>query len=265
MAGEKKRYTLGRGELHFAQFKPGTLTPRGELYMGNSPAFGLTATVENLDHYSSDGGVRKKDDSIMLQQDYAGSATIDNIDTDNLAIYLMGDKKTISTIETQVAAETLNAVEKGRWYQLGQDATNPTGVRAVSAVTVKATVGASENLVPAVDYLVDPENGRIFIQPGGAITNGSSPVVAYTIGASTREQVLSAGVVIEGALRYLQKNPTAAGGSQTSFYMPHVKWTPNGDFQFKGDTWQEMQFNIEIIAKGSLASIYADGAPYTPS
>lgn len=261
MAGDKKRYTLGRGELHFAQFRPGTLIPRGELYMGNSPAFGLTATQENLDHYNSDAGIRTKDDSILLQLDYASTLTVDNIDTDNLAYFFLADKKIITTVETPVASEAIAQVELGRWYQLGTSDLNPSGVRGLSAITLKPA-SAGTAYIPGTDYLTDPVNGRIFIQPGGAITDGSSPVAAYTIDASSREQIVTAGKVIEGALRYLAKNPA---GLQINYFMPHVKFTPNGDFALKGDTWQELQFNVEVITKGSLAAIYLDGAPYNPA
>jgi len=261
MAGDKKQYTLGRGELMFAQFRAGTLNPRGELYMGNSPAFGITATTESLDHYSSDGGIRVKDDSIILQQDYAGSLTTDNIDPDNLAYFFLGEKRTIVTASTPVASYILAQVEKGRWYQLGTDATNPSGVRNVSAVTLTATGGGAA-FIAGVDYLLDLVNGRVYIQPAGGIGEGTSPVAAYTIDASSRDQVISKGNVVEGALRYIAKNPA---GLQTSFYMPQVKLTPNGDFALKSDSWQELGFNIEIITKGSLSAIYADGAPYTPT
>ena len=261
MAGEKKRYTLGRGELHFAQFRAGTLLPRGELYMGNSPAFSLTATQENLDHYSSDAGVRQKDDSILLQLDYASALTVDNIDLDNLGYFFLGEKRTINTVETPVAAETLALVEKGRWYQLGTSDVNPSGVRGVSAVTLTPTP-AGTAYVAGTDYLLDLENGRVFIQPAGAITDGSSPTVAYTIGAASRDQIITSGKVIEGALRYLSKNPA---GLQINYFMPHVKFTPNGEFALKGDTWQELQFNVEVLQKNSLAAIYLDGAPFNPA
>src|ERR1700712_4795789 len=152
MAGEKKRYTLGRGELHFAQFRPDTLIPRGELYMGNSPAFGLTATQENLDHYFSDGGVRIKDDSILLQLDYASTLTVDNIDMDNLGYFFLGDKKTITTVSTPVTAETIALVEQGRWYQLGTSDVNPSGVRGLSAISIKPS-GVGTAFVAGTDYL----------------------------------------------------------------------------------------------------------------
>lgn len=261
MAGDKKRYTLGRGELHFAQFHPGTSNPRGELYMGNSPAFGLTATQESLDHYFSDGGIRIKDDSILLQLDYASTLTVDNIDMDNLAYFFLGDKRTITTVSTPVAAETLNQVEQGRWYQLGTSDVNPSGVRGITAFTLTASGGGAA-LVPGTDYLVDLDLARVYIQPGGAITDDTSPVAAYTISASSRDQIITTASTVEGALRYLAKNPA---GLQVNYFMPHVKFTPNGDFALKGDTWQELQFNVEIVNKGSLAAIYLDGAPYQPT
>lgn len=262
MAGEKKRYTLGRGEIYFAQFRQDTLIARGGLYMGNTPAFTLSYTEEKLDHYSSDGGIRKKDDSITLQQDYSGSLTTDNIDADNLAYFFLGDRKLITSVSTPVAAENITQVEKGRWYQLGKSLTNPSGVKGVSAFSLKPTANGTA-YIAGTDYLVDLDNARFFIQPAGAIANATDVTAAYTINALQREQVIASGKVISGELTYIAKNPTGANGSQTSFYMPQVNMSPNGDFALKGDTWQELQFNFEIISKGDLAPIYADGAPYT--
>lgn len=262
MAGEKKRYTLGRGELNFAQFRPNTFVARGEKYLGNTPAFGLSYTEEKLDHYSSDSGIRKKDDSIILQQDYMGTATTDNIDADNIAYYFLGDQRIITSVETPVAAENIALVEKGRWYQLGKTAVNPAGIRSVSAVSLKPTADGVA-YVAGTDFLLDLDNARIYIQPNGGIADGTNVTAAYTINAGQRDQIIAAGKIIEGELRYIAKNPTGVGGSQINFFMPHVKISPNGDFALKGDTWQELQFNFEILAMGDLAPIYADGAPYT--
>ena len=100
--------TLGRGELWFAPYLTGTTTPDGERYIGNSPEFSLTIENENLDHFNSDHGVNEKDDSIVLSTNRTGAFTSDNIGMENLALFFLGEAKTITTAAATVAP----AVEK---------------------------------------------------------------------------------------------------------------------------------------------------------
>ena len=58
MANETQKYTLGRGEVFFNKFKPGTNIGEGERYLGNTPEYSLTNDVETLDHFNSDRGLR---------------------------------------------------------------------------------------------------------------------------------------------------------------------------------------------------------------
>ena len=37
MSAQQQNFTLGRGQLHFGQFKDGTQAPQGERYFGNTP------------------------------------------------------------------------------------------------------------------------------------------------------------------------------------------------------------------------------------
>lgn len=252
-------YTLGRGEAWFGQYKVGTQVPRGERYFGNTPELGFTAEQENLDHYSSDRGVRIKDESVLLQLDYSGSFICDNISFDNLAAFFLGDTSTVTFTSTPVTGEALADVEQGLTYQLGTSSTHPSGVRKVSAVVVKK--GAT-TLVAGTDYVVDLELARVTIVEGGAtVIDGDDLTVDYTIDASTRDRVISKSTAIEGAMRYVAYNPA---GAQIDYYMPWVKITPSGDFQLKGDDWQQLPFNLEILKKTGYESIYMDGRPYTP-
>lgn len=254
-----KNYTLGRGQLHFGQFRPNTQAPRGERYLGNSPEITYSAEQETLDHFNSDAGINMKDGSVILSQDYVGSFTLDDINMANLAMFFLGDAATLTVASSSVTGEAIADVEPGFSYQLGTSNTNPSGVRQVSAVAVKK--GAT-TFVAGTDYVLDPVLARITVLEGGAIVSGDDLGVDYTIDASTRDRVISRGVTVEGSLRYVANNPA---GQNIDYFMPWVKISPNGDFSLKGDEWQTVPFNIEILKKGSLEAIYVDGRPYTPT
>lgn len=255
-----KNYTLGRGKLKFGQFRTGTQTPRGDRYLGNSPEISFTSEQETLDHYNSDAGINVKDATVILSQDYTGSFTLDDINMANMAMFFLGDAQTLTVSASTVTAEVHESVEVGFIYQLGTSTTNPSGVRQVASVVVRK-VGNATPLVAGTDYVVDTVLANVTILEGGALVDGDDIEVDYAIQASTRDIVISKGKTIEGSLRYEANNPT---GANIDYFMPWVKITPNGDFTLKGDEWQTLPFTIEILKKGSLEAIYADGRPYTP-
>lgn len=250
-------YTLGRGELHFSQFRPNTQTPRGMLYLGNTPELGFTAEQENLDHYSSDRGVRIKDQSVLLQLDYSGSFTTDNVSPQNLAMFFLGEALTQTTVAATGVTETLTGVELGLGYQLGETAETPSGVRLVSGY--KLQVGSAP-LVPGLDFVIDPDLAIVtLLDTAENVKDGDDISVTYDVDASTRSRVISRSMTIEGAMRFIAHNPA---GENLDYFMPWVKITPNGDFQLKGDDWQALSFSLEVLKKGSLESIYIDGRPH---
>ena len=85
-----RNLTLGKGELHFATFGDNlTQIPGGFRFLGNCPEFNLTVETESLDHYSSTGGIRVKDDSVTLEINTTGTILCDDADPKNVALFLV--------------------------------------------------------------------------------------------------------------------------------------------------------------------------------
>lgn len=260
-----KNYVLGRGRVQFDRYTPAQIAAgltaltrgEGERYIGNTPAFSLSSSSDDLDHYSSEGGIRVKDDSVQLQLDRSGSFECDNIDQENIALYFLGEAST----QTQVAAtdETDEiTVKQGMFYQLGATASNPSGVRIVSNVTVGKGVGFGTNVVAANNWEIDEARGQIYILPGAPdIPDNTLIEVEYDIADATRERVVSATTSIYGAIRFKADNPK---GQNKDYYLPYVKLAPDGDFALKGDDWQKMTFTMQVLIKpGLAAAMYVDG------
>lgn len=133
-------YVIGRGKLYFDQFITGTQTPTGERYLGNTPALSMNSAYQNLDHYSSDFGLRVKDDSVQLQVDRTGSFQCDNISMDNVAL-MFGSTAIISNQPSDTARVETFTVQAGRVYQLGSDDDYPQGVINVTNVVVNNNSG----------------------------------------------------------------------------------------------------------------------------
>lgn len=255
MAAFDQNYTLGRGEVHFGLFAPGTQISIGERYMGNTPALTISLEPEELPHYSSDRGIREKDDSVTLQLNRTGSLTTDSINPDNMAILLLGETSTQTQAATPVVGESIAThATIGLWYQLGTSDANPSGVREVSSVVIK---DGATTLVAGTDYLLDPDLARFQTLTAAAAAKTLS--VDYTPAAKSRIRVISKGNTIEGSLRFIAYNPK---GKNFDYFMPWVKLAPSGEFALKGEEWQSIPFQLEILKKTGQEAIYMDGRPF---
>lgn len=247
-------YTLGRGKLYFDRFTNNVDKIRtGERYLGNTPEINFNTEAELLEHFDADGGIRVKDDQVTLEITRTLTFTCDNIDDDNLAIFFLGTKSTFTQGAGTGLTYDIDDVQQGLYYQIGQTAANPMGVRDVTAVSI---AGASLT----TDYTLDAALGRIYIVPGGGIADGDDIVVTYTSAAVGRARVLTSdSVTIDGSLRYIAANPK---GNNRDYYFPYVQLTPNGDYTFKGDEWQTLPFTCEVLKyDDNTAAVWIDGRP----
>jgi hypothetical protein len=253
-------YTLGRGKVHFSRFKTGTTVPAGFFYIGNTPEFSLNIESQTLDHYSSDEGIREKDDSVPLEVNRSGSMTTDNIDPKNVALFFFGDDSTVTQTVVAAAPEVLEDILAGHSYKLGVTPSNPAGYFGINATGLALeTVVGSTPLVVDVDYTIDLNTGVVTFLEGSALAvDGVDIEVTYAVRASTRDRVISGSEPVEGAMMYITKNPK---GTDCVYYLPYVKITPNGDYALKGDEWQTIPLTLEVLKPALGEAIYRDGLP----
>lgn len=81
---------LGRGKLFFSPYAPHTTVGGVKGYFGNTPTLSMTQANTKLDHYSSEGGLKVKDRSVLLQTDVMLTFDTDNIDIGNLILWFGG-------------------------------------------------------------------------------------------------------------------------------------------------------------------------------
>lgn len=263
-----RNYTVGRGEVHFAQFQPGTQIPGGYRYLGNTPEFSLTLESTKLDHFGSDRGIREKDASVTIEVARSGSIVADEIMIENLAMFFFGNSERITQAGATIVAEQINGVIPGRSYQLGQTDANPVGAKKVAfpgtgptLFTVKDdTTPTATTFTANTDYVIDADRGWLTIVEGGAIQAGDNLRVDYTTLAALYDRVISGAEPVSGALKFLTFNPV---GKQFDYYLPYVSISPNGDFNLKGEEWQQIPFSMEILRKGSMEAVYLNGQPFT--
>lgn len=251
--------SLGRGKVYVSKFLPGTHTPAGFRFVGNCPSFGINVAQSSLDHFSSTGGVRVKDKSVVLEVNITGSPTLDDINNENLALFFFGAQSTIAQTSATSQTQTFTGVSQGYIYKLGMSDNNPSGVRSISNVSL--TVGGSAKTL-GTDYTVDATRGYISIVEGGTIPDNATVVVTYDRAAVSRKQFISGTTQIEGAIWFESFNPQ---GKKQDFLMPYVRIGPNGDFNLIADEWQQLPLQLEILADVAYnkQAIYVDDQPYT--
>ena len=253
-----RNLTLGKGELHFAKFTDNlTRIPGGLRFLGNCPEFNMTVETESLDHYSSTGGIRVKDDSVTLEINTTGTISCDDADPKNVALFFLGSEATVTEAGTTGLTDTFEGVEQGLGYQLGESATRPSGARKVTSVVVEP-MGGGTAFVLDTDYTLDADLGLVTIIEGGGIADAADIDVNYDIAASSRNQVITGTSQIEGALRFISYNPK---GPRVDYFFPWVKLSPNGDFNLITEEWLTIPLSVEALQKGDLAVLYADGRP----
>lgn len=252
---------LGRGQVFFDRFADGTTNRQGERYLGSTAAFSVSGESQELDHYSSEQGLRVLDESVTLQIDLTGTMTVENMTAENVALFFFGDSETASISAATGETEDFTVIP-GHYYQLGMTDTKPEGVENVDTVAVVLDpVGANSTMSEGTDYEVDLQQGFVRVLEGGAATEGDTIRVTYNIGAQTQSRVKSGTKLIQGAVRFRSYNGV---GGQRNFYMPKVTLRPNGEFQLKGEEWQNIGFNLQILQPGTaLSALLATGRGVT--
>jgi hypothetical protein len=265
MASIDNNYTLGKGEIYFAPFVPGTTTPNGERYLGNTPEFNITFESEDLEHFSSDRGIRELDKSVILQITRSGSLITDNIEPKNVALFFFGSTDALTVTQTTVTNEPVGiadiGVELGMFYQLGMTTNNPSGARKIIYPGASGTLFTLKKgvttLVSGTDYLLNTDLGRIeILATSPTVEDGDELTCTYTVAASTRTRIISGSAPVEGALRFIAYNPV---GDNIDYYLPSVALSPNGDYALKSDEWQQIPFNVKVLKPGTGEAVYADG------
>lgn len=262
---EKNNLVLGRGRLFFDR-QDSKGNPTGERYLGNTPELNATQDVTTLDHFASDYGVKEMDDQMVLQNTRSGSFITDNISLENVAAFFGGEGQTIVNTQQSDVKEGLNGehqIQRGRFYQLGQTVDEPQGLGNVDAANFELYYAAANaaivigsgdlsaveglTLLPAGNYELEAETGRVYIEPDAPDLVAPSKLYAqYNRLAGSTDMFITTDDSVRGALRFISDNPK---GLQMNYYWPEVNLTPNGDYALKGDDWQQLSFNFGVLKK----------------
>lgn len=121
--------------------------------------------------------------SAALPRPFDLNITFDNLDSEGLALALMGTVGALSQSSGTVSNEAVDGVVRDTWISLSK--------AAISSVVVSNTAG-STTYVAGTDYLVNPQMGWIKVLPTGAITEGQDLLVDFSHDAITGKEIKGA-------------------------------------------------------------------------
>ena len=241
MGSSADNYTLGKGIVSFNK-KEANGTYKGELDLGNCPEFSFNISIEKLEHFSSRGGLRAKDKEVISQVSPGVSFTLDEINSDNLALLTMADIEVVAQGAATVVDEQPGGAYKGRMLQLANRNITASSVTVDSSSDVALTKGVAWDILPT---LKDDKVGRIRILDTYAGVEGDMVKVSYSAPATTYTKLKAlAQTSIEGFMRFVSDNPV---GNQQELQIWRVSLTPSGDTAMIGDDWSTLAFTGEIL------------------
>ncbi len=180
-----QNYILGQGKVYLDTINATTKLPMGKSrWIGNVPNGGLTFSfnTEQYEHQESYTGNRLTDKVVELGKMLEGTLRIEDLNKDNLAVFLYGTG-------TTVAGATITDEAKKAYpgYSFALDHINLTSFTSLEP----APTGTA--YVAGTDYTVDLKAGRVHIVSGGAITaaDGTNVLATYVAGAYDRTVAFS--------------------------------------------------------------------------
>jgi hypothetical protein len=254
MIREPTTLVLGRGQVYFDPFAPGTLVGSGERYIGNTTTFRIQRNLSTVARNTTYRGQRVDVGDEVIAESHDVTFITDHIALENIGLwYGDPDVNAQSVLAHSTVSET-NVVRRGRYYQLGRSV-SVSGARNVAVVELR--VGGVTLVPQAGNYEVDEEAGRVRILPNALnILTGDSVEFRFEWLSQGVRAVQSSANQVEGALRFVSKNPV---GLQRNYYFPRVRISPQGQIDLKGDDFQQILFAATALRLGpAVEQMYVD-------
>lgn len=225
---------LGKGKVYLDRFdSSGNKT--GERFLGEVEAFELTPNDERIKKYSHATAAAPLIADALVRRTYTLKMTVGEFSKENFALALMGDVSALAQGSGSVSAEAVAGVLQGYYYKLAY--------RQVSAVVVNGT-GGTPTYVAGTDYEVDAVTGRIYIIPGGSITDAIDLEVDYDYAADTSETVRGGtSSTIEGLVRFIG-DPSQGPKWEVEVWKASI--SPTGTIALIGDDFANAEISAEV-------------------
>lgn len=173
---------LRRADGTFEHYRP----------MGSTNGFDLTVETENYQHQNKEEGLNVIDLDTPVSVTRTSNITIDNLNNDNIALFLGATTSTFTQSAASVSAEAVLKIKPERACQLGTSL-SLAGVRNISAVVPTVNAAARANSTPYAKgalYFPATPNNHLYACTVAGTSGGSLPTfttngTTYSDGTAT--------------------------------------------------------------------------------
>ena len=274
--GDNKKYVIPNGSVEFNMYPvvngvPMKSMAKGLRYLGSTTEVNLSIEKETKEHMSTECGFNTPDAEIVISSTVSGSLTVDNISSENLAMFFAGELEKA----TQTAKQNQTYVVKvypALGYYLGKTKENPNGVFAATITKIetfanetnaKAGTSPVTTLAQGTDYEFNSEMAYLMIGDRTVTEKideeGTWIRVTYDTKKAMRDVVISGAKNIVGELIVRGCN---AYGENRVFRLPMASLTASGDVALKGgEEFMTLSFDIKALKDEEEPSLYVNGQP----
>lgn len=179
-------YKIPRGRVALSRRRTNG-TYEGYKFLGNCPAFTLTVETENYQHENAEGGLSVVDMDVPIKVTRSSGITVDNLNVENLSIWLGANISAFAQDVTPVTGEAISVLHD-HTYQLGESQ-NESGVRNIGSASVAVGGTTRANSTPylkgAVLVPAAPNNHAYLVVEGG--TTAAAPPTFPTDGTTVAD------------------------------------------------------------------------------
>lgn len=262
-------YIVGRGKMYFADIQADG-TPGVYRFVGNCPEVTATVESETYEHFRSTQGLRIKDLDIVLQTSINWTASLENMDKENMSIFFSATEDSVYanpaitgfTGATLVADGAMkSAATGGGWYQLVDGSGEIVAGIDKANLTLESTNGTPVTLTDVTDYVVMEDTGMVYF-------NDTAPIQTIISGAEgvTADLAADAGAAVLAKLGAGSAGETNVAikfdliNAQTdavevSYFLHKAGVTANGDAGFISDEVAQLPISIGVEANDSYDNV----------
>lgn len=275
--GKTQTYVVPNGRVDFNIFPTVDGVERKDLakglrYLGATKELTLTQENETLEHKSSECGFNKTDMEIVISSKLSGNLTIENLTSENLAMFFAGDVNDVVQA-AKTGEKNVLKVYPALGYKLGKTKDNPNGVFETTITKIevfadetsaRAYTSPTATLVENTDFEYNKHTGYLAFgdreSTDKIALDGSWVVVTYDLANAKRDVVISKGMSIIGELILRGCN---AYGENKEWRLPKVRLSANGDLNLKGgEEFSTLGFTITAL-ESDEPMLYINGLPTT--
>ena len=219
-------YSLGKGKLFFDKLIGSEYF--GFRDIGNASEVNLTLDITKLDHYSSRGGLRVKDLSIVSEVSPAMTTVLDEISTENLGLMSMATTSTVTQPFALITTEThkaysnrkINLDNKNILRSIILDELEVTGAPTAAGTTGDTITGDSSGATAIITAPIATTTYSIYLV-SGTFTTGETLTV--TGGTATQGGTLEAASFYTAGTTATTQTLTVTGGT-TGLLVENTDW-----------------------------------------